>query len=52
MIALFHETVEFTGRFLVGLGALGAGVGSVLSGLAALKKARDEGRKETQSEAA
>lgn len=40
--------MNFNPGILIGLGALLAGVGSTLSGIAALKAARNEGRKEAK----
>jgi hypothetical protein len=42
--------LEFDGRILVGLGALLAGIGSALTGYAAIKKARQEGIDESRRE--
>lgn len=40
--------MHFNPGILVGLGALLAGIGSALSGIAALKTARNQGRKEAK----
>lgn len=42
--------IEITGRLLVAIGAALAGVGSLLSGYAALRAARKEGREELMKE--